>query len=404
MSDFFQDSHITAFHRLGNNMELEKLENILRNFVPSRPVALIIPSLYSELSGPALPNILDKLKEADYIHRVVVSLDRANKEEFEYAKKFFSVLPQQLRIIWNDGAKMQKIMNTLEENNIPIGPQGKGRGAWMAFGYILAKRDTYAIALHDADILTYERAMLARLVFPIVHPGCDFEFSKGYYSRISTKMHGRVTRLMYFPLVHAISHIIGKDDFIRFLRSFRYPLAGEFAVVNNLIRRCRLPHNWGLEIGVLSEVYRNSSKKRICQVDLAETFDHKHSNLDPQNLDGGLAKMAVDIILMIFSTMSSMGHELSRSFLNTLNSTYFRFAQDFLNKYYHDSLINGLEFDRHAEGTAIETFKECLIHASEEFLAKPFEVPTIPTWNRVVAAVPDIFVQIEDAVESDNER
>jgi glucosyl-3-phosphoglycerate synthase len=297
---------------------------------------------------------------------------------------------------------MQNIMQMLRENDISIGPQGKGRGAWMAFGFILAKRDTYAIALHDADILTYERDMLAKLIFPIIHPGCDFEFSKGYYSRISTKMHGRVTRLMYFPLVHAISHIIGKDDFIRYLRSFRYPLAGEFAVVNNLIRRCRLPHNWGLEVGVLSEVYRNTSNKRICQVDLADYFDHKHSDLDPQDLQTGLAKMAVDIILMIFSTMSSMGHVLSRSFLNTLNSTYFRFAQDFLSKYYYDSLINGLEFDRHAEGIAIETFKECLIHASEEFLAKPFEVPTIPTWNRVVAAVPDIFLKIEDAVESDN--
>jgi glucosyl-3-phosphoglycerate synthase len=124
--------------------------------------------------------------------------------------------------------------------------------------------------------------------------------------------------------------------------------------------------------------------------------------LNPTNLKTGLAKMAVDIILMIFSTMSSMGHELSRSFLNTLNSTYVRFAQDFLSKYYYDSLINGLEFDRHAEGIAIETFKECLINASEEFLSKPFEVPTIPTWNRVVAAVPNIFVDIEEAVETDN--
>ena len=402
MSDFFQDSHITAFHKLGNNMPLEKLEDIIRNFVPNRPMALIIPSLYSELSGEALPNILNKIKDVDYIQRIVISLDRANKEEFEHAKKFFNVLTQKVSVIWNDGDGIQNIFRILEENDIAVGPQGKGRGAWMAFGFILAKRDTYAIALHDADILTYERDMLAKLIFPIVHPGCDFEFSKGYYSRISTKMHGRVTRLLYFPIVHAISHIIGKDEFIRYLRSFRYPLAGEFAVVNNLIRRCRLPFNWGLEIGVLSEVYRNSSLKRICQVDLADRFDHKHSELNPEDLQTGLAKMAVDIILMIFSTMSSMGHLLSQSFLNTLNSTYMRFAQDFLNKYYNDSLINGLEFDRHSEGIAIETFSECLKHASEEYLSKPAEVPTIPTWNRVVAAVPNIFLKLEEAVEEDN--
>jgi glucosyl-3-phosphoglycerate synthase len=402
MSDFFQDSHLTAFHKLGNNMPLEKLEDSIRNFAPRRPIALVIPSLYSELSGEALPNILDKLKEVDYVQRIVISLDGANKKEFEHAKKFFGRMPQKLSVIWNDGAKVQNILRILEENDIATGPQGKGRGAWMAFGYVLAKRDCYAIALHDADILTYERDMLARLIFPIVHPGCDFEFSKGYYSRVSTKMHGRVTRLMYFPLVHAISHIIGKDEFIRYLRSFRYPLAGEFAIVNNLVRRCRLPFNWGLEIGVLSEVYRNSSLKRICQVDLADEFDHKHSELDPQDLKAGLAKMAVDIMLMIFSTMSSMGHILSQSFLNTLNSTYVRFAQDFLSKYYYDSLINGLEFDRHSEGIAIETFSECLHHAGKEYLSKPMEIPTIPTWNRVVAAVPNIFLKIEEAVDADN--
>ena len=142
MSDFFQDSHITAFHKLGNNMPLEKLEDIIRNFVPTRPMALIIPSLYSDLSGEALPNILTKIKDVDYIHRIVISLDRANKEEFEHAKIFFSMLTQKVSVIWNDGDGIQNIFRILEENDIAVGPQGKGRGAWMAFGFILAKRDT----------------------------------------------------------------------------------------------------------------------------------------------------------------------------------------------------------------------------------------------------------------------
>jgi len=37
--------------------------------------------------------------------------------------------------------------------------------------------------------------MLARLVYPVVHPAIDFEFSKGYYARVSEKLYGRVTRL-----------------------------------------------------------------------------------------------------------------------------------------------------------------------------------------------------------------
>lgn len=402
MSDFFQDNHITTFHALGNSMTLENLENDLRNFTPGRPVALLIPSLYSELEGEALPGIIKELKKADYIKRIIISLDGANRDEFNHAKEFFGKLPQDLCILWNDGPRIKAIMRLLEEYEIPTGPQGKGRGAWLGFGFTLSKRDTFAIALHDADIITYNRQMLARLIFPVVHPGCDFEFSKGYYSRISNKMHGRVTRLLVFPLIQALALLIARNDFIRYLRSFRYPLAGEFAVVNNLIRRCRLPYNWGLEIGVLSEVYRNSAKKRICQVDLADLFDHKHSNLVAGDMKGGLGKMAVDIISMMFSTLASMGHIISREFFNTLSSTYLRTAQEFITKYYHDSLINGLDFDRHAEGVAVETFRECMIHASEQFLENPFEVQSIPTWNRVVAAIPSIFEKLESAVEEDN--
>jgi glucosyl-3-phosphoglycerate synthase len=401
MSDFLQDNHITTFHSLGKQMNLNQLEKILRIFAPSRPIALIIPSLYSELQGEALPRIIEELKEADYVKRIIVSLDRASRDEFEHAKQFFSSLPQDFNILWNDGKRIKDIFKLLEKNDIQAGPQGKGRGAWMAFGFALAERDTYAIALHDADIITYDRQMLARLIFPIIHPGCDYEFSKGYYSRISHKMHGRVTRLLVFPLIQALSQLIA-DDFVRFLRAFRYPLAGEFAVVNNLVRRCRLPFNWGLEVGVLSEVYRNSSKKRICQVDLADVFEHKHSPLVQGDMSGGLGKMAVDIILMLFSTLASMGHILSREFFNTLNSTYLRFAQEFITKYYHDSLINGLNFDRHDEGVAIETFRDCLTHASDQFLDNPFEVKSIPTWNRVVAAVPDVFERLKSAVEEDS--
>jgi glucosyl-3-phosphoglycerate synthase len=403
MSDFFQDNHITTFHKLGSSMDLAGLEDIIRTFTPARPIALIIPSLYSELQGKALPDIVKQLKGADYIKRIVISLDSANEQEFVHAKQFFSLLPQEVSILWNNGPRIQRLLALLDENEVQVGPQGKGRGAWMAFGYVLAERDTYAIALHDADILTYDRQILARLIFPILHPGCDFEFSKGYYSRVAEKMFGRVTRLLLFPLIEALSQLISRDEYIRYLRSFRYPLAGEFSVVNNLVRRCRLPFNWGLEVGVLSEVYRNTSNKRICQVDLADYFDHKHSTLIQGNMEGGLGKMAVDIIRMLFSTLASMGHILSREIFNTLSSTYLRTAQEYIMKYYHDSLINGLYFDRHAEMVAVETFRECLSHACDQFLENPFEVQSIPTWNRVVAAVPDIFVQLKDAVELDNQ-
>ena len=127
MSDFLQDNHVTTFHSLGNMMTLQKMEADLRNFTPGRPVALLVPALFSELEGNALPLIIEELKSADYIKRIIVSLDRANKEEFTYAKAFFKQLPQDLKIMWNDGPRMKSIQRLIEKHDIPIGPRGKGR-------------------------------------------------------------------------------------------------------------------------------------------------------------------------------------------------------------------------------------------------------------------------------------
>jgi len=71
----------------------------------------------------------------------------------------------------------------MAENGINVGGDGKGRSAWTAYGYILAREDSQVIALHDCDIVTYDRDLLARLCYPVAHPNIGFGFCKGYYSR-----------------------------------------------------------------------------------------------------------------------------------------------------------------------------------------------------------------------------
>jgi len=39
--------------------------------------------------------------------------------------------------------------------------------------------------------------------------------------------------------------------------------------------------------------------------------------------------------------------------------------------------------------------------AGEAFLDRPMERPFIPSWNRVISAVPDILQQLLEAVEAD---
>src|SRR5688572_20636118 len=155
MADFYQTGVISTMHRLGE-FKLEKIEAELEAFSKVRPIALVLPCLYSELKGPALGDIVRQLKEVRYLSQIVISLGRANYNEFQHAQEFFSGLPpDKTTLIWLDGERVLRLRQVLETNRLKIGPDGKGRAAWMAYGYVLGSRKAEVIALHDCDIVTY---------------------------------------------------------------------------------------------------------------------------------------------------------------------------------------------------------------------------------------------------------
>ncbi len=60
MGDFYQNSLVTTLHNF-RNRETEDIEAELIKYSERRPMGLIIPSLYSELSRPALTTIVNVL-------------------------------------------------------------------------------------------------------------------------------------------------------------------------------------------------------------------------------------------------------------------------------------------------------------------------------------------------------
>jgi glucosyl-3-phosphoglycerate synthase len=401
MGDFHQTETISTLHRLKKD-NVEQLEEQLKEFSETRPIALVLPCLYSELQRVALKNIVEQLKEVQYLNEIVITIGRASAEEFKHSQEYFSVLPQNCKLIWDDGERIQSLFNLLKENGLDVGDPGKGRAAWIAYGYVLSKEKSEVIALHDCDVLTYNRELLARLCYPLANPNMNYEFCKGYYPRVTDRLYGRVTRLFISPIVRALKKILGHIPFLVYLDSFRYPLAGEFSMKTDLARVNRIPADWGLEVGSLAEVYRNVSLKRICQVDLADNYEHKHQDVSAHDAQSGLLKMCTDISTSLFTTLSSEGVQFSENLFNTLYVTYLRNAQDTIKMYSDDAAINGLFFDRHAEGLAVETFVQGIRIASQKFLEDPLGSPTIPNWSRVTSAIPDFLDQLEIAVEEDN--
>ena len=283
MADFFQNGDITTLHKL-RDRPIESLEQELAEFSRSRPMALILPSLYSELEGEALPRIVEHLQHATYITDIIVGLDQATQAQFQHAREFFGTLPQHIHILWNDGERLRGLDKKLAEEGLSPTHEGKGRNVWFCFGYALSLEHIEAVALHDCDILTYDRYFPARLFYPVANPTFSFEFCKGYYARINgEQLSGRATRLFVTPLLRALKKVVGNLDYLEFMDSFRYPLSGEFSLRRDFIQTMRIPGDWGLEVGVLAEVYRNTACRRVCHVDIAENYEHKHQELSPDD-------------------------------------------------------------------------------------------------------------------------
>lgn len=402
MADFYQNGTVTTLHNLSQR-DPKDLAKELSTFSKVRPLGLILPSLFSELEGVALPDIINKLKDVDYLSEVIIGLDRADREQYQKALAFFGDLPQHHRVLWNDGPRLKAIDAKLQSLGLAPKELGKGRNVWYCMGYILASGKAESIALHDCDILTYERDLLDRLLYPVANPLFNYEFSKGYYARVASgKINGRVSRLLVTPLIKALKKTVGHCDYLEYMDSFLYPLAGEFSFRRDVLTDIRIPSDWGLEIGVLSEMYRNYSSNRLCQVDIASTYDHKHQDLSLNDTSGGLSKMSIDISKAFIRKLATQGETFSTEKFRTLKATYYRIALDYVETYRNDAIMNGLSLDIHNEEKAVEMFAQNILIAGHTFLENPKETPFMPTWNRVISAIPDILEQIKEAVELDN--
>lgn len=402
MADFHQNGNIATLHNL-RTRSCDEMTYELETFAQTRKMSLILPCLYSELETDAMPRILAELAKVKYLHRIIIGLDRADEAQFRHAKAFFKGLNQNHIVIWNDSPRMLALGAQLDEMGLAPAEPGKGKNVWTAMGYLIACEDSAVMAIHDCDIVTYTNDLLARLIYPVANPNFPYQLAKGYYARVGgDKLNGRVTRLLVSPLLIALKRVVGDRDYIDYLRSFRYPLSGEFALRTTILPDLRIPSDWGLEIGVLSEAWRNLAPKAVCQVEIADDYDHKHQDLSEEDANTGLSRMSTDICKAIFRKLAADGTVFTPNVFRTLKATYYRMALDLLDAYYNDAKMNGLSIDRHQEERAIELFAENIMRAGQTFLDKPNETPFIPTWNRVHSANPGFLSALREAAAADD--
>ena len=398
----FKQERIATLHDF--NIDKKKLIKTVIDSTNVRPASVIMPMLYKEINRDSLYNIKKGLNKCTYLKEIIIPLAAKNEKEFSHVKRFFSDLKIPHLIMWCNGPKIENTLNELKTDGIDLFKyRGKGRDVWLALG--IASLRSYAIALHDADIMIYDEMIPTKLLYPLVEPELDFKFNKGYYARVNTEkniMYGRVFRLFLYPLILSLKEQTDYElKFVNYLNSFRYPISGEFALTSNLALDVDIPGNWGLEIGIMAEMYRNVILKRICQTDLG-FYDHKHQQIG--NLDKGLIKMSGDILETLLRILIEEDNiSISKEFLISLRVLYQRNAQDSIRKYHADAHFNNINYDRHNEENMVEKFSKQIISAGNRYLEKPVGT-RIPDWLRTISANKKIRENLLDVVVMDNEK
>jgi glycosyltransferase involved in cell wall biosynthesis/nucleotide-binding universal stress UspA family protein len=182
--------------------------------------------------------------------------------------------------------------------------RGKGEALWKSL--YLTRGDI--VIWIDTDIVNIHPRFVYGLLGPLLlRP--DLQFIKGFYRRplkVGDKVQagggGRVTELTARPLINL---------FYPELSGVVQPLSGEYGGRRSALEQLPFYSGYGVEIGLLIDVFETFGLKAIAQVDLLERVHHN------QPLEA-LSKMSFTIIQAVIHKLE---HRYGRNFLEDVNKT-----------------------------------------------------------------------------------
>ncbi|MFP4190214.1 MAG: hypothetical protein ACLFSL_04230 [Candidatus Woesearchaeota archaeon] len=392
---FKQERFTNDFGEIADTILDESLE-----YMVDHSLYLFIPATYADASNRDVSdNIFSVVKDIQEkgspIDNVVLGLDAApQKRMFDEVKERFSEIPNS-KVIWNDSPELKELYGEFQELDFPVFP-GKGRNMWTALGHRYMEDRNSSFVIHDCDIKPqyYNEKTLLRLIAPILHPAFgEQDFSKAYYTRITPtddgrfKLGGRATRMLVYPFLDAVKENYGNIsksilDYVDHLKSFKYPLSGEFAMRSNIANSLSVQPDWGLEIGTLNSLFM--TRYRLAQVDLG-FYDHKHSSISKDDPKTGLNKMAEEIVKTVFRKLYSLEENevAGTKLFKQMHYDYEKFSSGILQKYKVLSASKDWFYDEVAETEAKKTFSDSIKRAYGRFTEQPEEVQPLPNWNQI---------------------
>jgi glucosyl-3-phosphoglycerate synthase len=260
--------------------------------------------------------LLDELVEAKRQQGLTISLALPALNEEKTVGTVIKMMKRELmekfplldEVVLIDSDSTDRTREIAEEEGIPVyihqqllerlGPRrGKGEALWKSLlvtrGDIIAWIDTDIVNIHP------------RFVFGILGPmlaNPQVQFVKGFYRRplkVGNKMQagggGRVTELTARPLLNL---------FYPELSGVVQPLSGEYAGRRRALERATFFSGYGVETGLLIDIYERYGLSAVAQVDLLERIHHN------QPLEA-LSKMSFAIIQTVMRKLENrLGHPM----------------------------------------------------------------------------------------------
>jgi glycosyltransferase involved in cell wall biosynthesis/nucleotide-binding universal stress UspA family protein len=258
-----------------------------------------------EKQGSMISLAMPALNEEQTVRKVITTIKTALMEE----------APLLDEIVLMDSDSIDKTREIAEEMGIPVyihqqllpelNPRvGKGEALWKSL--LVTKGDI--IVWIDTDIVNIHPRFVYGIIGPLLlNP--NIQFVKGFYRRplrVGNKIQagggGRVTELTARPLLNL---------FYPELSGVIQPLSGEYAGRRQALEQATFFSGYGVEIGLLIDIFERFGLRVIAQVDLLERIHHN------QELEA-LSMMSFAIIQAVLRKLES---RYERAIIEDVNTT-----------------------------------------------------------------------------------
>jgi glycosyltransferase involved in cell wall biosynthesis/nucleotide-binding universal stress UspA family protein len=293
--------HADEFNQLRDLVELKKQQGVT--------ISLALPALNEEQTVGKVIKMMKKelMQRVPLLDEIVLIDSNSTDRTREIAQK--------------EGVPVYIHQQMLER----LGARrGKGEALWKSL--LVTKGDI--IVWIDTDIVNIHPRFVYGIIGPLlINP--QVQFVKGFYRRplrVGAKMQagggGRVTELTARPLLNL---------FYPELSGVVQPLSGEYAGRRGALEQATFYSGYGVETGLLIDVYERYGLSAIAQVDLLERIHHN------QHLEA-LSKMSFAIIQTVFRKLEK---RFGRAVLEDVNRS--------MKLIRHDSKGYSLEVEQIAE-------------------------------------------------------